>query len=216
MSPELMQEKAYDSKSDIWSLGCLIYELCALKPPFHEAKTHSELSILVRNGRIPPLPRGYSHALSNIIKAMLSQNVSPFNASPRKRYSSFPQPAMRPSAAQLLQHERIDLAFKVTEAEKMYAVCNAFFVQSLKAPLGLPGSRHTERRLRPGRKPFIHAKLPSQPRRPSWRLYCNLKMPRLPPYNNSLPTRMNGIATWSRRGFGTRCHRGKRSYEPWS
>ncbi|KAF9786332.1 kinase-like protein [Thelephora terrestris] len=104
MSPELMQEKAYDSKSDIWSLGCLIYELCALKPPFHEAKTHSELSILVRNGRIPPLPRGYSQALSNTIKAMLSQN-----------------PAMRPSAAQLLQHERIDLAYKVTEAEKMIA-----------------------------------------------------------------------------------------------
>ena len=48
MSPELMQEKAYDSKSDIWSLGCLIYELCALKPPFHEAKTHAELNILIR------------------------------------------------------------------------------------------------------------------------------------------------------------------------
>jgi serine/threonine protein kinase len=48
MSPELMQEKAYDSKSDIWSLGCLIYELCSLKPPFHEAKTHSELSVFIR------------------------------------------------------------------------------------------------------------------------------------------------------------------------
>lgn len=102
MSPELMQEKAYDSKSDIWSLGCLIFELCALKPPFAEAKTHAELSILIRNGRIPPLPKGYSPALSSVIKAMLNLN-----------------PAMRPSAAQLLQHERLDLAFKVAETQKM-------------------------------------------------------------------------------------------------
>ncbi|KAL4064194.1 kinase-like domain-containing protein [Scleroderma yunnanense] len=104
MSPELMQEKAYDSKSDIWSLGCLIYELCALKPPFHEAKTHAELSIFIRNGRIPPLPRGYSQALSGVIKAMLNLN-----------------PAMRPSATQLLQHERLLLISKVVEAEKMLA-----------------------------------------------------------------------------------------------
>ncbi|CAA7270881.1 unnamed protein product [Cyclocybe aegerita] len=108
MSPELMQEKAYDSKSDIWSLGCLIYELCALKPPFHEAKTHSELSIFIRNGRIPPLPRGYSQTLAHCIKSMLNLN-----------------PAMRPSAAQLLQHERIDMASKVSEAEKMLSIVKA-------------------------------------------------------------------------------------------
>lgn len=76
MSPELIQEKSYDTKSDIWSLGCLIYELCAAKPPFAEAQTHSELSMLIRNGRIPPLPKGYSHALSQVIKAMLNLNVS--------------------------------------------------------------------------------------------------------------------------------------------
>ncbi|KAI0769434.1 kinase-like domain-containing protein [Trametes elegans] len=104
MSPELMQEKAYDSKSDIWSLGCLIYELCALKPPFHEAKTHAELSILIRNGRIPPLPKGYSPALTSVIKSMLNLN-----------------PAMRPSASQLLQHERIELALKVFETQRMLA-----------------------------------------------------------------------------------------------
>ncbi|KAI0644675.1 kinase-like domain-containing protein [Trametes meyenii] len=102
MSPELMQEKAYDSKSDIWSLGCVVYELCALKPPFHEAKTHAELSILIRNGRIPPLPKGYSPVLTSVIKSMLNLN-----------------PAMRPSASQLLQHERIDLALKVFETQRM-------------------------------------------------------------------------------------------------
>ena len=34
MAPEIMNNKDYDAKSDIWSLGCLIYELAALRPPF--------------------------------------------------------------------------------------------------------------------------------------------------------------------------------------
>lgn len=29
MSPELINGQPYDVKSDIWALGCLIYELCA-------------------------------------------------------------------------------------------------------------------------------------------------------------------------------------------
>jgi NIMA (never in mitosis gene a)-related kinase len=37
LSPEVCEERPYNDKSDIWSLGCILYELCALKHPF-EAK----------------------------------------------------------------------------------------------------------------------------------------------------------------------------------
>ena len=34
MSPELIQEKSYDTKSDIWSLGCTVIELLTGRPPY--------------------------------------------------------------------------------------------------------------------------------------------------------------------------------------
>lgn len=34
MSPEIWSRKPYNYGTDIWSLGCLTYELCALRPPF--------------------------------------------------------------------------------------------------------------------------------------------------------------------------------------
>ena len=34
LSPELCEEKPYNNKSDIWSLGCVLYEMCTLRHPF--------------------------------------------------------------------------------------------------------------------------------------------------------------------------------------
>lgn len=38
LSPEVCEDRPYNDRSDIWSLGCILYEICALKHPF-EAKT---------------------------------------------------------------------------------------------------------------------------------------------------------------------------------
>ena len=62
-SPEVWQEKPYDSKSDIWSLGCIAYEMCALNPPFR-AKSMKGLYNSVLSGMYPKLPQHYSEELS--------------------------------------------------------------------------------------------------------------------------------------------------------
>jgi serine/threonine protein kinase len=34
LSPEVCQDVPYNTKSDVWALGCVLYELCALRPAF--------------------------------------------------------------------------------------------------------------------------------------------------------------------------------------
>jgi NIMA (never in mitosis gene a)-related kinase len=42
MSPEQLTDGRYTEKSDIWSAGCILYEMANLYPPF-QAKTHMNL-----------------------------------------------------------------------------------------------------------------------------------------------------------------------------
>ena len=69
-SPEVWQDKPYDHKSDIWSMGCVLYEMCALQPPFR-ANDMNQLFKRVCEGRIPSLPPQYSKDLMFMIKLCL-------------------------------------------------------------------------------------------------------------------------------------------------
>ena len=69
-SPEVWEEKPYDSKSDVWSLGCVIYEMITLRPPF-QAKSMEELYKKVMRGIYPKISSKYSEDLSDALKLMI-------------------------------------------------------------------------------------------------------------------------------------------------
>lgn len=71
MSPEQISEAKYNEKSDIWSLGCLLYEFAALIPPF-EATNAPALSVKIRAGRFERLPSRYSDELQRVVVWMLN------------------------------------------------------------------------------------------------------------------------------------------------
>lgn len=73
MSPEICAAERYTLKSDIWSLGCIIYELCAREPPFN-AKSHFQLVQKIKEGKVAPLPTVYSPELNAVIKDCLKVN----------------------------------------------------------------------------------------------------------------------------------------------
>lgn len=69
-SPEVWKDQPYDSKSDIWSLGCVLYETVTLKPPFR-AEDMAGLYKKVIRGVYPKIPNHFSNDLNNTIKSLL-------------------------------------------------------------------------------------------------------------------------------------------------
>ncbi|NXY01264.1 NEK1 kinase, partial [Pteruthius melanotis] len=73
LSPEICQNKPYNNKSDIWALGCVLYEMCTLKHAF-EAGNMKNLVLKIISGPFPPVSMHYSHDLRNLLSQLFKRN----------------------------------------------------------------------------------------------------------------------------------------------
>ena len=98
-SPEVWKDQPYDSKSDIWSLGCVTYEMLALRPPFR-AENMDKLYNKVIKGEYGKIGDRYSDDMKEIIKLLLKVN-----------------PKERPSCGQILNHNIIQKRLEFFQAQ---------------------------------------------------------------------------------------------------
>jgi serine/threonine protein kinase len=87
LSPEICQEKPYNQKSDIWSLGCILYEMTTLRHAF-DSNNMKGLVLKILRGSYPPIPPCYSENLSSLLVEMLQRD-----------------PARRPSVKKILEKD---------------------------------------------------------------------------------------------------------------
>ena len=98
-SPEVWDEKPYDNKSDIWSLGCVIYEMFTLHPPFR-AKDMEQLYKTVIKGQYKKIGDKYSQDMNDIIDYLLKVN-----------------PKDRPNCDDILKHPLVKKRLEFFQAE---------------------------------------------------------------------------------------------------
>ncbi len=73
LSPEICQEKPYNQKSDIWSLGCILYEMLTLRHAF-DANSMKGLVFKILKGSYPPIPSVYSEDVKNLVAELLTKD----------------------------------------------------------------------------------------------------------------------------------------------
>ncbi|CAO5677737.1 MAG: Serine/threonine-protein kinase PknD [Holosporales bacterium] len=73
MAPEVLQGSPATFKSDVWSLGCILYELLTLRHPF-AATDISGLIIKIAKGDFVPVPSFYSRSVAKLIERMLDRD----------------------------------------------------------------------------------------------------------------------------------------------
>ncbi|KAM5309379.1 serine/threonine-protein kinase Nek1 isoform 1-T2 [Glossophaga mutica] len=73
LSPEICENKPYNNKSDIWALGCVLYEMCTLKHAF-EAGNMKNLVLKIISGSFPPVSLHYSYDLRCLLSQLFKRN----------------------------------------------------------------------------------------------------------------------------------------------
>lgn len=75
LSPEICEGRRYNSKTDIWSLGCVLYEMCTLRHAFNANNMNALIANIIR-GRYSPIPSHYSRDMRELISEMLNKDFS--------------------------------------------------------------------------------------------------------------------------------------------
>ena len=100
MSPEINAGKKYDEKSDIWALGCVIYEMAALIAPF-QAIDKEVLKIHIQTSPLQRFSSRYSDSLWKIVSWMLEKD-----------------PTKRPNVLQILEYRNCALTLKTNKVRR--------------------------------------------------------------------------------------------------
>ena len=75
-SPEVWKDQPYDNKSDIWSLGCVLYEMITLHPPFRAENMEGLYNKVIR-GQYKKISSKFSSDLAEIVSLLIQ--VDPNN-----------------------------------------------------------------------------------------------------------------------------------------
>ena len=73
LSPEICEDKPYNDKSDVWALGCILYELCTYRHPF-TAKSQGGLILKILNDNPEPINDYYSKDLKDVLNKIFDKD----------------------------------------------------------------------------------------------------------------------------------------------
>ncbi|EMP35173.1 Serine/threonine-protein kinase 36 [Chelonia mydas] len=107
MSPELVQEKPYDHTADLWSVGCILYELFVGTPPFYTNSIFQLVSLIIKD----PIkwPKTMSSSFKNFLQGLLMKD-----------------PCQRLSWPELLHHPFIAGRVTMIDDTEQHGIANPF------------------------------------------------------------------------------------------